>query len=56
MELPAPTGSTGPVERVLSSRVARRVLSLYEAHPKRAGTLFFLGGVGFDAATIFRID
>lgn len=56
MEQPVVARSSGPLERILSSRPARRVVSFYEAHPKRAGTLFFLTGVGFDAATIFRID
>lgn len=53
--LPAPR-RRGPLERVLSTRVAQRALSLHEAHPRRAAATLFLAGVGWDAATIFRID
>ncbi len=56
METSVTTHKPGPVERLLASRPARRLLAFYETYPKRAGALFFMVGVGFDAATIFRID
>ena len=52
----APGGKPGLVTRVLSSAPARKLLALHEAHPRRAAAGFFLAGVGWDAATIFRID
>jgi Protein of unknown function (DUF2914) len=41
---------------ILTSPAARAVLGFYDAHPHRSAAVFFLSGVGWDAATIFRID
>ncbi|MFT4605316.1 MAG: hypothetical protein ACI9W4_002055 [Rhodothermales bacterium] len=46
----------GPLERLLDTGPARKLLAFHETHPQRAGALFFMVGVSFDAATIFRID
>jgi Protein of unknown function (DUF2914) len=51
----AATGQSA-LDRLLSSAVAEKALSLHEAHPRRAAAAFFMAGVGWDAATIFRID
>lgn len=50
------TQKPGPLERLLATRPARKLLAFHETHPRRAGALFFMAGVSFDAATIFRID
>ncbi|MFT5141626.1 MAG: hypothetical protein ACI80V_001044 [Rhodothermales bacterium] len=56
METGLAVNGQSALDRLLTSVPAQKALSLHEAHPRRAAAAFFMAGVGWDAATIFRID
>lgn len=54
--MPTPPARALAAVRAHPRRIGRRLLTLYNAHGAYAPAVFFLGGVGWDAMTLRRID
>jgi len=55
-ELPRTPAGCTLISRFMAAGPVRRVVGFYKAHERYAPALFFFGGVGWDAATLRRID
>lgn len=55
-EIPRPSAAGRLAAGFMAAGPVRRIMGFYRAHEQYAPALFFFGGVGWDAATLRRID